>query len=111
MSGNPSSPPPRDGGGGGPRANDCDLKFRTTLASPVAAVVARLSAGDMLDLRLDDSSGTRVVVATTAAGHNAGSIVDHIRRLIRCIQEGNSYNATVRTVTGGAVVVDVARAP
>lgn len=110
MSGNPSAPPPRGGGGGGPDGNDCDLRFRTPLASPVAAVVSTLGPGDVLDLRLDDTGGVRVVVAVTAGGDVAGSIVDHIRQLIRCIQEGNSYDATVHTVTGGAVVVDVARA-
>lgn len=112
MSGNPNSPPaPPRGGGGGPDGNNCDLKFRTTLASPVAAVIAGLSPGDVLDIRIDESSGVRIVGAVTSAGAIAGSVVDHIRQLIGCIQSGNSYIGTVVSVAGGAVNVYVTRAP
>lgn len=110
MSGNPSAPPPiRPGGGGGPDSVNCDLRFRTQLASPVAAVVAGLVAGGDLVIDLEDSGGVQVIVAKTTAGAIAGSIVDNVGQLIRCIQQGNTYAATIDAVAGGAVTIDVAR--
>lgn len=110
MSGNPSAPPPsRPGGGGGPDGTDCNLDFRTQLASPVAAVIGALAVDEVLPIDLEDSGGVRVVVARTAAGSIAGSIVDNVGQLLRCIQKGNTYEATVQSVSGGAVTVGVAR--
>ena len=109
MSGSPSAPPPIRPGGGGPDGPNCDLRFRTQLASPVAAVVGGLVAGGDLVIELEDAGGVQVIVAKTTAGAIAGSIVDNVGQLIRCIQRGNTYGATIDAVVGGAVTIDVAR--
>lgn len=109
MSGNPNPPPaPRPRGGGSDPGNDCgSLRFRTQLASPVAAIVAGLTVDEVLSVELRDRAGTRVVAAVTATDDVAGSIIDNIQRLLACIQAGHAYQAIVHAVSGGAVTLDV----
>ena len=108
MSGNPSPPPPRTGGGGTPDDDDCGrLRFQTQLASPVASVVNVLSVGAVLTIELQERSGVRVIVAVSDSGDVAGSVVDRIHQLLRCLQSGYSYRAVVVRVLGGAVGVTV----
>lgn len=78
--------------------------------SPNPAVVPGLSVGDVLDVFLSGTPPRRVLTVITATGTVAGSLthVGHLR-IIRCIDNGNIYRATVIQKTGGSVVVRVER--
>jgi hypothetical protein len=75
----------------------------------VAPVIARLSARDVLVIELEMADGVQVIVAKTETGAIAGSIVDNVGQLVRCIQQGNTYEAEVVSVSGGRVTAEVTR--
>jgi len=104
------------GGGGGPiglgpgGATDdgtaCDrLRFDTMLASPDPAVIERLSLGDILDLEIRGQGVA--ALARTAGGGIAGWIIERLPQLLRCLQADNTFEAKVKSVQGGAVLVQV----
>jgi hypothetical protein len=112
MSGHPSAPPPRGGGGAGPDDDDCGkLRFQTQLASPIPTAVSALAPGDVLTIELQDRGGVRVIAAVNASGQVAGSIVERIQQLLRCLQQGVTYEAVVSAIAGGAVGVLVQPTP
>lgn len=89
-------------------SSDCiRIKFRTTINSPQPAVVSTLKPGDVLDVRLQTSPTTTVVVEfnNSVAGALIGT---QVNALVNCIQNGYRYKATVVSVSGGNCVVDVA---
>lgn len=99
------------GGGGGwsdPVQDSCEkLTSETTLTSPVRETIAQLSKGALLDIRVDNVSGTRVVRAIYK-GSIAGSITSAIiQKIAECIEKGHSYVAEVLSVQGGACRVRV----
>lgn len=88
----------------------CDkLELTTTLASPVPEVVADLSEADVLDLELRraEAAGEIFLVMARYRGRDAGSIVEGIPELIRCMQEGHGFKAAVLSVDEGIVRVRV----
>jgi len=108
MAGTPQTSRVSGGGGSGTTNDDCDLRFRTTLASPNREIVAQLSVDERLTLRRDESGGYPIVVAETSAGLTAGTIVDQLARLLECLLRGRRFTATVvKDPDGGVVVVDV----
>lgn len=96
------------GGGFGPRddGTPCDqLRFRTSIASPQPAADG-LDVGDVLRVVLN--SGPPVVIHLVDHGGNVvGSLITRIADLLRCIQDGFSYEAEVEEVDGGDIQVDV----
>lgn len=90
--------------GGG--QTDCNLEFETTLSSPNPAVVTRLFPGAVLAVEALDNPPRVVAIDGTDI---AGGIANQAAELVRCIQQGNRYGATVQTVNGGAVRVRIAR--
>lgn len=94
---------PTQGGDGGP---DClSLVLEVVLGSPVPAVVTTLVVGTELDVVLFEGP-PRVIAAVTPGGATAGGI-DPFGRLLRCLQDGYEFSATVTSITGGAVTVRV----
>ncbi len=99
------------GGGGsgdgppvGPRPDvDCSqLAFETTLASPDIAVVQTLSVGDVLRLDLRQGAGGRnMIAALTDGGQVAGAISERTADLLRCMQDGTSFEAEITRINGG----------
>ncbi len=104
MSGSPGG-----GGGGGPitpSGTDCSrLIIRTPLSSPKPKVVAKLKKGDQLEVVAQSAAGPAIV--QTKKGEEAGSITSRLAELLRCIEEGYSYTATVISITGGIVEVEI----
>lgn len=98
------NPPPNNG------SDPCEqLSFDAHLASMNAAVVSTLNTGDVLPLQIQtQSSGLRAIVALSPGGQVAGSIAVRVSDLLRCIQQGHTYSATVLSANGGAVQVHVA---
>jgi hypothetical protein len=96
------------GGGGGPDSgDDCGtLTFRTTLASPNPSALWKLQMNDALALELEGPNGP--VHALTTDGDTAGSIVGpSVNKLVRCLGQGYSYVAVVRTVDAARCEVEV----
>lgn len=102
------------GGSGGPgggfepphERTPCDhLKFRTSVASPQPAA-EEADVGDVLTVEL--KSGPPVVIhLVDGDGNTVGSLITRIPDLIRCIQDGFSYEADVKEVNGGDMQVEV----
>ena len=93
--------------GGGPpdEPYDCNkLRFEATINSPDPTVVATLTAGDTLEVTLEGPPTRRVVVA--APSGTLGSLVDHLPRLIYCLQQ-RAFGATVVLIVGVVVRVNV----
>jgi hypothetical protein len=65
-----------------------------------------LHVGDVLAVSLAPGPPA-VINLVTGDGAIAGSLITHIADLLRCIQEGFSYEAEVATINGGDVRVDV----
>ena len=94
-------------GGGGPSEEefDCDkLRFEAIVTSPDPTVVATLNEGDVLTVTLEDPPNRRVVVVAPAGV--VGSLVDHLRELIRCLQR-RTFQAVVISLDGVVVRVRV----
>lgn len=96
------------GGGGGDGTPNCaSLIFEAPLSSPVDDVVANLKRGDTLSVRRGPGSG-KSLVAVTQSGRTAGAIVSSQQaRLVACLEEGFEYVALVKSLSGGAVDLQV----
>jgi hypothetical protein len=100
------------GGGFGPpdSGTDCQrLRFLATLQSPQAQAVAEISVGDVLDVVLAPGSAETppVVEVRRADGTVVGALIDHLRELLRCMNQGFEYAAEVLDISGGSVRVRV----
>lgn len=86
-------------GMGGPISpgGSCEsLVIDTLLASPRQAVIANLSPGDVLHLRLAETSAGEWVVEVVFRGECAGGLASPaLSRLRECIEGGTQYEARV----------------
>lgn len=99
------------GGGGASSGDRCDIREPAPLNSPKSAVVDRLKVGQVLRLEVDRSGASPVLKVVDAAGNEAGSLTHRNHaRIIECIDELNTYTATVIEKAGGAVTVLIERA-
>lgn len=101
------------GGGFGGGASDdtqiaCErLIIETTISSPKEAVIKNLSVNDILQVGLEQSGSTSVVVLSYK-GDKAGGITHaQTNRLRECIQGGTQYIATVISKSDGQVRVRI----
>jgi len=96
------------GGGGGGLPDDCpSLTERTSLSSPVQAVLATLAVGDILLLRIDPKN-QRTLLAVTRGGLTAGSITSRLQpSFMRCIDSGYAYIARIVSLSGGLCEVEI----
>lgn len=103
---------PKSGGGGTGGGGDdpCAIVQTAPINSPNPAAVAGLSVGDRLDVFLTGTAPRHILKVQTLVGVTVGSLTHrgHLA-LINCILAGNSYQAEVIQMTGGAVVVRVER--
>lgn len=97
---------PEGGGSPGGVIISCqDLAFETNIASPDEKVVSSLTVGAELDVVLAD--GKTPLVIARFDGSVAGSIVENLADLIRCLQFGNTYAAAVLEIDDGVIRVKV----
>lgn len=98
------------GGGGGSSGDDlCDITSSGTLRSPNPDTVRTLKQQDRLQVEIVTTGGVRVLRAVHN-GANAGVIdCPAEREIIRCIEAGNTYVATIVRIQGGAVSLVVER--
>ncbi len=90
-----------------PPKNSCEkIAFRANVNSPQPAVLASLQVGHVLNVRLQISPATAVIVehAGAAVGALTGAAVNE---LVNCLQNGYTYTASVVSITGGNCTVDV----
>lgn len=102
------------GGGGGPGGGfgpsddhtPCDqLRFQTSIASPQPAA-DNLAVGDVLRVVL--GSGPPMAIDLIDGSDNVvGSLITRIADLLRCIQDGFSYEAEVKQMNGGNIQIEV----
>ena len=82
------------------------LVIDTQLSSPRAEVVDRLTAGNLLEVALDE--GRRDVVVVRHRGDLAGGLASpNLGRLRVCLSGGTRYQAEVVEVNGGQIRVRV----
>lgn len=96
------------GGGFGPRDDrtPCEeLRFETSVASPQPAA-ANLSVGDILEVVLR-SGPPPAIDLVDGKGDVVGSLIIRIADLLRCLQDGFTYEAEVKQVNGGDIRVEV----
>lgn len=106
MSGGGGSGGPGGGFDPSPQNTPCDqLTFRTSVASPQPAA-EEVSVGDVLAVVLE-SGPPAVLHLVNEDGSRVGSLITHIADLLRCIQDGFSYEAEVLEVNGGDIRVEV----
>lgn len=86
----------------------CDLlDIYTSLSSPKAAVIAGLAVGDVLDVALQASAGTAVVVVLRDGQLAGGLASPDVNRLRECLEAGTQYGAVVREINDAQVKVRV----
>ena len=90
-----------------PSDQSCEkLTIHTRLASPVPNVVATLTIGQILTIRLSSVVGP--IEAVTDQGNVAGAILTtKLTQLINCITSGTAYVARVLSINGGDCQVSI----
>jgi hypothetical protein len=111
--GRPEGSNPGSGAGGGGAADQgdpCNIRTLATLRSPSARVVALISVGDDLEVRINAAPGIEVLEAFHSM-HGRVGVIDcpEEQSIIECISQGHRYQARVRRIQGGAVTVDITR--
>ncbi len=97
-------PTPRRPRPPGDTNTDCDFKVVTTLQSTRASELATINPGESLPVCLVNDGGYRVVACVhPATGKVVGSLagIPGIGRLIKCIENGESYAVDVVLIQGG----------
>jgi hypothetical protein len=84
-----------------------NLKFDAPVQSVDPGAVQQLAEGEDLAVRLGTADGASVVEIVTGGGDYVGALIDRIADLLRCIQDGYQYVATVVSIDGGDVRVRV----
>ena len=98
------------GGGGGPGgpADPCSVPRRGPINSPKAAVLAGSKVGDVLQVDVD-KSGRSPVLVVKRGGVEAGSLTfNGYLTVISCIDKGIVYEATILVISGAVYEVLVA---
>lgn len=97
------------GGGGGSPPSPCEtLRFDAQITSPQATVVAKLTAGDVLDIALGNLKGQTVVQVLKGGAVAGGLTGPDAARLRACLDEGHNYVAAVLSINAGQVRVRIA---
>jgi hypothetical protein len=100
---------PSGGYGGGGSNDGCNITEVTNLSSPNQQVVSKLAAGQVLDIILEVGKVKRLL-ANTKSGETAGSITSaRMLDLIDCIEKGNDYGASIRSIASGRVELEISR--
>lgn len=93
------------GGYGGGGANTCLISISTSLSSPNPSALSTLQTGNILDVVLNNASGTAVVEVFSPTGAVAGSLagIPNLRTLIECLDGGENYVFVVTSIAGSRV--------
>ena len=83
------------------------LGFTTMLSSPEPSVVAKITVGDRLRIALQLEGEVEIVAALSAQEELAGTVTTRLAELIPCLRAGWQYVATVMSIDGGAVRLEI----
>lgn len=95
--GGPPIGPPID-----PGTNCDELTFKTKLASPDASIVSKLKIGDVLNVQIHNKA-----IAVVHMAGVAGSIIENVPALLRCLQQDYKFMAVIEAISGGVVEIEV----
>ena len=101
------------GSGGGdylptPVGGPCDrIKQETAIQSPNPDVIARLSVGAQLDVGLGLQGQAKTIFVRAGADIAGTLVISGQGRLIECLEQGYSYVAVVKTLSGADCVVEI----
>lgn len=96
--------------GGGDGMDDCDRPFRAPIHSPQRPAIDRIAVGDVLTVDLESEPRRRVVLRDDS-GEIVGTLLDNLRQLLFCLQQGRAFLAEVVTINGPIVTVVVRPEP
>lgn len=87
----------------------CDRRFSTELISVNLKVARTLSLGDDLRVELEKQGNYETVVCKTQANEVAGALagIQGLDTLIGCLKSRRKYVATIKSIAGATVQVDV----
>jgi hypothetical protein len=90
----------------GSSTTECsEIKFETTIFSPVPAVLSTVKKGDELDIAVEKTGGISLV-AITKTGAVLGTILAKENlRLITCMERGFDYVAIVKEIKSGSCTI------
>lgn len=95
------------GSGGGP-IDPCSISYKGPINSPKAAVLGGSKIGDTLSVSVDRTGRSPVLAVKTIAGTEAGSLTfNGYLNIIKCIDSGARYLATITNIAGGVYQVTV----
>lgn len=99
------------GGGYGPSSTSgsstpCeDLIYETILRSPKPQVISKLKPKDILEINKLDIEGP--VVGEHPKHGIAGSILERLDNLLKCLDKGNTYQGEVLSINGSEVIIRI----
>lgn len=96
------------GQGGGGSVDPCSISYKGPINSPKAAALASVKIGDKLTVSVDKTGRSPVLVVKTPTGTEAGSLTfNGYLNIIKCIDSGAGYLATITNIAGGVYQVTV----
>jgi hypothetical protein len=101
------------GSGGGdylptPTGGPCErLKQETAVQSPNPDVIARLSVRDELDVSLGVQGQAKTIFVRAGADIAGTLVISGQGRLIECLEQGYTYVAVVKALSGADCVVEI----
>lgn len=107
MSGRDSAPNSSMPSGGGSGGVDCtQLSFSTYISSPKPVVLSQVNQGTILRIEVYRQSSTETV-AVYLQDTLVGGIVDNASKLLRCLNAGFTFQATVVSKNGAQIAIRV----
>jgi hypothetical protein len=86
------------------------IVLRGPINSPQAAILAGMVPGNTLQVAVDRTGASPVLVVERTPGVRAGSLtMANYLSVITCIDRGFDYEATIMTINGGIYDVRIAR--
>lgn len=87
---------------------DCaSIDFTAQVSSPKSTVVAKMNAGDVLDVEAKAYQERTVLILTTKGEIAGGLASPQAAKILECINDGHRYVADVQLISGGQVRVRV----
>jgi hypothetical protein len=106
MSGPSNSDNSNFGGGGGNTSFDCTkVSIKTNIISPDPTILATISVGIDLDIKLQTPTGPLIAVSKKGGSVLRAVFTQDPASLIECINKGYLYKATILVINGGDVQI------
>jgi hypothetical protein len=84
-----------------------NLKFTTQISSPQSPAIQSVRVGDVLVVQIQALGGIQAVAILKNGQVVGGLVGGKVKRLRDCLVQGSQFKATVLTVNGAQVQVEV----